>query len=397
MRINPAGALVFAVAAAMPRRAEACMTCMNDATAIQYPFVGVLIGAFVFWIVASYFFHGWRHERKPDNPKDAVNFGVRCFTFVGIPVLLFGVLILNPLGLGFFVVLIWMIYLLSTTMSGFTKRRQDLSITKSQFRLNLLSLLIVAVAIPTSYARARSTDGLISWLGHAPPHFSHTSRILISGLIEQGGSAIDPLVEALDAELQQPERASQYRISQISFCLGQIGGDEAESALKRVVSKHTLIDETGEWRGKVVAYCSYAECAGERAVPTLLRVFNDAEGKNAAFQKAVALCALTRPRNADAGAFVLDNYEVLIKQREEESFVRWPDSMISLTVQALAEGTTAVDLVSSPIYRQMIVGIDIQYLKSPSRRSGSQIDWNDNWNSQFDVDVARTHWSQVLQ
>ena len=373
------------------------MACVNKATAVQFPFVGFLIAAFVCWLFASYSIRNLRRNRDTDDSQEGVKTGVRYFMFAGIPVLLLGVLTLNPLGLGFLVVLIWIAYLLVTTITDFRNRLVDSTYKRNQQRLNLLACLIVVVVIPASYARARSMDGLISSLGHAPPHYPHVCRIPISGLIEKGESAVGPLVEALNAEFQGSKYVDHKRVSQVSYCLSQIGGDEAEAALGKVVAEHVSFNEHSTWYWEVVACCSYAECAGTRAVPILLRVFNEAEGRHADLQKAVALCALIRTRSPDAVAFVLDNYDVLIRQRGAKVLVRWSGSMISLTTQALAEGKTADDLVSSPIYRKIGVGIDFRYLKSPSHRSGTRIVWNDKWNAEFDVEAARKRWSRILQ
>jgi uncharacterized protein with PQ loop repeat len=312
-RIAVAVAVLFAVAAIAPRRVEACMACVNNATAIQFPFVSFLIAAFVCWLIASYSIHNLRRNRGTDDPQEGVKIGVRSFMYVGIPVLLLGVLILNPLGLGFLVVLIWIGYLLVTTITGFRNRLVDSAYKRNQQRLNLLACLIVVVVIPASYARARSMDGLISSLGHAPPHYPQVCRIPILGLIEKGEPAVEPLIEALDAEFQESGYVDHKRVSQVSYCLSQIGGDEAELALGKVVAEHVSFDENSTWYWEVVACCSYAECAGKRAVPILLRVFNEAEGEYADLQKAVALCALIRTRSPDAVAFVLDNYDFLKK------------------------------------------------------------------------------------
>lgn len=271
-------------------------------------------------------------------------------------------------------------------------RKNCSAYTRNQLKLNLLALLVAVVVIPSSYARARSTDGLISSLGHAPPHFPRQCRILISGLIEKGESAVDPLIEALDGEFHESKYVYANRVSQISYCLSQIGGGQVETVLQKVITEQVKFDEDLNWRWEAVVCCSYAECAGERAVPLLVNLHNEATGENGNLQRVVALCALARTQNLEAISVVLDDSDFLSKQLDGEFYYpRWIKSMICLTLQSLVEGRTKTDLVSSPIYEKMWLGIAIH------NQSRTTIIWNEKWSNLFDTEAVRGRWSRILQ
>ena len=64
--------------------------------------------------------------------------------------------------------------------------------------------------------------------------------------------------------------------------------------------------------------------------------------------------------------------------------------MISLTLQALAEGQASQDLIQSPVYHRLMLGL------RPELKSESGIVWNQQWDGDLDPEALKTHWSAIL-
>ncbi|WP_298862936.1 hypothetical protein [uncultured Gimesia sp.] len=368
--------ILFLLFILLPHTAEACMGCVQSVMKVNFPFLGSLIVIFLVWVVVSFF------TGRP-VPK-----GIKRFLYLGIPVIIFSAVTMIPLDLP--VVICWFFYLLFRVFQFLTIKDEWLRENLIPFGVNALTLTVAFISISITTTQANSTPGLIDSLGKIGPHYPGTIQYQISQLTKRGPEVVAPLSAALKQDLDK-EYINSFRIAQIAYCLRQIGGDKAEAALKRTIEKHITFDEDfyGKWETAVC--CLYAECAQERAVPTLMELLNSAEGEKADQQRLVALLALARTQDPAAVETVLNHATFLQEQLKKKHTSRWQSVTISVTLQALAEGQAPVDLIASPIYEPLNLG-----LQSESRTE-TGINWNQHWRADLDPDALKAKWSQICK
>ncbi|MDF1744277.1 MAG: hypothetical protein P1V19_11345 [Gimesia sp.] len=368
---------LFMLLILLPRTAEACLGCVNSVIAVNFPFLGSLIGVFVSWLVLTLFFN------RP------LATGVKRFLYLGIPLIVFGAVNVFELGLGFPVVVCWMIYLIFKVLQFLRDKNERLWKNQKQFGINSIALIVAFIFISTTTTQANSTPGLIHSLGKIGPHYPGTIHNQMSRLIKRGPEVVAPLSAALKQDLDK-EYINSFRIAQIAYCLRQIGGDKAEAALKSVIEQHITFDEDfyGKWESAVC--CLYAECAQDRAVPTLMELLNSAEGEKADQQRLIALLALVRTQDPDAMDTVLNHVTFLQEQLQKKYIRRWNSIIICVTLQALAEGQSPDDLCASPIYEPLHLGL------RSDKQTETAIKWEDHWNEELDTEALKAKWSRLL-
>tara|TARA_R110002095_G_scaffold3565_3_gene10966 strand:+ start:5302 stop:6375 length:1074 start_codon:yes stop_codon:yes gene_type:complete len=354
------------------------MNCANSVTEVQFPFLWPLIGIFFGWLVLSLIF---------SRPLAT---GVKRFLYFGVPLLILGVLLMIPLVLGALVVLCWVFFLLFRVL-------QFLTIKDEWLRKNLLPLGVDAIALTLSFvlifvttSQANSTPGLIASLGKIGPHSTGSVHNLMSRVIQRGPEVVVPLSAALEQSLAR-EYVSSFRTVQIAYCLNQIGGDQAEAALKQAIEEHITFDDDFYGKWETVVCCLYAESARERAVPTLMNLLNSADGDQADQQRLLALLALARTQDPTAVDTVLDHAGFLQVPLKKKKSQRWQTAMINVTLQALAEGESPADLSASPVYEPLRLGLN------PDSRTKTGIKWDDRWNGDLDTEALKKHWSAILK
>ncbi|MFH1300767.1 MAG: hypothetical protein ABIK07_06870 [Planctomycetota bacterium] len=370
--------IMFVTLLALPARsAEACMSCANSVTEVQFPYLGSLMSVYFGWLVLSLIF---------SRPLAT---GVKRFLYFGVPLLILGVLLIVPLVLGLPVVLCWIFYLVFRVLQFLETKDKWGRKNLLPFGVNAIALTLSFVLIFVTTSRANSTPGLIASLGKIGPHSTGSVHNLMSRVIQRGPEVVTPLRAALEQTLSR-EYISPFRTVQIAYCLSQIGGDQAEAALKQAIEQHITFDDDfyGKWETAVC--CLYAESARERAVPTLMKLLNSAEGEQADQQRLLALLALARTQDPTAVETVLDHAGFLQEPLKKKQSQRWQTAMIIVTLQALAEGESPADLSASPVYEPLRLGLN------PDSRTKTGIKWDDRWNGELDTEALKKHWSALL-
>lgn len=359
------------------RLADACMGCVNSVTEVQMPFLESLIGVFFGWLVLSLIF---------SRPLAT---WLKRFLYFGVPLLILGVLLVVPMVFGLPVVLCWLFYLLFRVQQFITTKDDWSRKNLLPFGLNAVALMLSFVLIFVTTSQANSTPGLIESLGRISPHFPSRVHNQMSRVIQRDPEVVAPLRTALEQEMDR-EYPSSFRIAQIAYCLSEIGGEQAEAALKQSIEEHITFDNDfyGKWETAVC--CLYAECAQARAVPTLMQLLNAAEEKQANAQKLIALVALVRTQDPSAVETVLDHANFLKEPLKIQQRPYWQTRMTLYTLQALVEGERPADLSASPVYEPLRLGLN------PDSQTQTGIKWNERWNGELDIEALKQHWSGIL-
>lgn len=371
--------LTLALLLALPHRtAEACMNCVNSVTEVKLPFLNSLLLVFTGWLVLTLIF--CRPLTK----------GTRRFYYFGIPFLILGVLVVVPLGMGVPIILCWIIYLPYQILQFFSTRQERIFKNFIPLSVNIIALLLSFTLIFVTTARANTTPELIKSLGGISPFYPATVHQQISRLSQRGPEAVTPLSDTLAANFERYEQVSAYPTARMAYCLREIGGPQAEATLQDIIEHRMKFKDSSSAKWEAAVCCLYAECAGERAVPVLTDILKQAERNQNHFQKRVALIALARTRDQAAIETVLNHVPFLQEDLQADLTSRWSAAMISLTLQALAEGQASQHLIQSPVYHRLMLGL------RPELKSESGIVWNQKWDGELDPEALKTHWATIL-
>ncbi|HCO22347.1 MAG: hypothetical protein CME31_06285 [Gimesia sp.] len=350
------------------------MNCVNSVTDVHTPFLNSLIGVFFGWLLITLIFN------RP------LSTGTKRFFYFGVPVFVLGFLLIIPLGVGLAVLFCWIIFLLYRILQILIKKEDSLRKNLIPFGLNALALTVSFVLIFVTTTQANSTPGLIKSMGSVSPFYPGTVHSVMSRLIQRGPEVVPPLSETLKQTLGR-EHVSPFLPARIAYCLTQIGGPQAEAALKQVVAEQINLNDNENTKWEAAVCCLYADCAGPRAIPVLQTLLERADEK----QQFIPLCALVRTGDFTAIETVLDHVDDLQQQLKQPFTNRGYAAMIRLTLQALAEGQSPEDLKASPIYHRMLLGL------RPDHQTQTGIVWNQQWDGDLDIPALQEHWSQILK
>lgn len=355
------------------RSAEACMNCVNSVTDVHTPFLNSLIGVFFGWLLITLIFN------RP------LSTGTKRFFYFGVPVFVLGFLLIIPLGVGLAVLFCWIMFLLYRILQILIKKDDSLRKNLIPFGVNAITLTVSFILIFVTTTQANSTPGLIKSMGSVSPFYPGTVHSVMSRLIQRGPEVVPPLSETLKQTLGR-EHVSPFLPARIAYCLTQIGGPQAEAALKQVVAEQINLNDNENTKWEAAVCSLYADCAGPRAVPVLQTLLERSDEK----QQFIPLCALARTGDFTAIETVLNHVDDLQKQLQQPFTNRGFAAMIRLTLQALAEGQNPEDLKASPIYHRMLLGL------RPDHQTQTGIIWNQQWNGELDIPALQDHWSQIL-
>jgi len=296
-----------------------------------------------------------------------------------------------PLALGIPILLCWIVYLPYQVLRFFSTRQKRNLKNLIPLSVNSLTLLLSVTLIFVTTARANSTPELIKSLGRISPLYPDTVHRQIALLVKRGSEVVVPLSDSLVQDFDRSEYVNANRTTRIAYCLREIGGARAETTLQDIVEYKMTFQDNSSAKWEAAVCCLYAECAGERAVPILKGLLNQAEISQNNFQKMIALIALVRTQDLGAIETVLDHSPFLQAELQQDLTSRWNASMISLTLQALATGKTRHDLIQSPVYHRLMLGL------RPDLKSDSGIIWNQQWDYELDTQALKMHWKTVLK
>lgn len=161
-------------------------------------------------------------------------------------------------------------------------------------------------------------------------------------LIHVGPRAVPALLDALDtARLSGHDRDFGARLVVACYCLGRVGGAEAEQRLLDVVSNHVVGAEPHAWRR--AACFALADAAGDGAVGSLIALYRALPADDR--DRWSVLAALVRTGEFAGVAFAMENLGVLL---EPDLVDRAAADGATSTVAAILDGRTRLDLLLVP-------------------------------------------------
>ncbi len=316
----------------VPRAALACGFCSDRELAVWTPFAGALTVLWFLWMISLLVMksvmkrRGWKE--RDIAPVRSI---FKTFALSGVIVILVGILGGGFHWPGVLIATPWSVYLVIKLISGLRRKawRTDESgspgtepqrtprmsrlashqvspgATKAFFILNATFLALAALSIPASYVYADSTSRMIALLDYP---CSGTKIVLIPGLIGKGEASVGPLVEASRRALETkagPRR--KWILDGTLFCLGRIGGADAEAFLSKVVAERVDFQDNMDSEWQKTACFAYAECAGARAVPLLVGVYERCETAKVNDARKTVLAALSKTGSEEGAAFVREH------------------------------------------------------------------------------------------
>lgn len=316
----------------VPRAALACGFCSDRELAVWTPFAGAVTALWLLWMISLLVMkslmkrRGWKE--RDIAPVRSI---FKTFALAGVIVILVGILGGGFHWPGALIATPWSVYLVIKLISGLRREawRTDESgspdtepqrtprmsrlashqvspgATKAFFILNATFLALAALSVPASYIYAGSTSRMIALLDYP---CSGTKTVLIPGLIRKGEAAVGPLVDASTQALKARSGPRQtWILNGTLFCLGRIGGPDAEAFLSKVVAERVDFQDSMDSEWQKTACFAYAECAGGRAVPVLVGVYQRCETAKVDDARKTVLAALSKTGSEEGAAFVREH------------------------------------------------------------------------------------------
>jgi hypothetical protein len=134
-----------------------------------------------------------------------------------------------------------------------------------------------------------------------------------------------------------------------TFCLGCIGGSEAEKFLSELVRQHANPSDYHDLKWYRGACFAYARCAGPRAANDLVVLFENMPHTKERDDRTFLLVALTVTASEQGVAFALDHMDLLLKGMNG-----WEGSesrVIQSAAECLVFGADPKALRQIPVYR----------------------------------------------
>ncbi|MGQ0634631.1 MAG: hypothetical protein ACT4QC_08470 [Planctomycetaceae bacterium] len=342
-----AGLALLALFFMSASEAVACQVCADQGIQFGMPYgipVGVVLAG---WIATAFCFRRRLKllEREDVSEPGAPGWNaVVYFTWTLGAGVLIGLFTLTPHICLWLIASIWIVYL-AVKVAQSARRSTRPPATRLFFRLNAAALAVSVIVIPASYAWARLPKNVVAFIGNPV-----TANGILPHVIAAGEPAIPYLKEALEKSVADVRYVPTYTVTQACYCLARIGGPAAEEALRGFVKALGDRTETEDSRWPLVACCSYAECAGARAVPDLKRLYDAATGGDDAALRVAALCGLARTADRDGLAFVRAHLNELRAAAETTSVHRGVGE-VAKRIADYVENERAVDsLRTAPIY-----------------------------------------------
>ncbi|MHC4502666.1 MAG: hypothetical protein ACYTFI_05115 [Planctomycetota bacterium] len=318
----------------VPRAALACGACVDQGVSIWLPFAPAFMVLCLAWIISIIVMRNIIRRRTSAKAsempwrKALVAFELLATVgFVGVVFLSMG----SVLGASLVIGTIWVGYIAVKVISALRRRarRQEVEVAaeaepepssraeqpagpvvspraqKAFFKLNSIFLALALLSIPSFFAYARSTRRMIALLSYKS---SGTESVLIPGLIGKGKAAVGPLIDASRQALEARSGPRQtWILNGTLFCLGRIGGADAEAFLSKVVAERVDFQDNMDSEWQKTACLAYAECAGGRAVPVLVGVYQRCETAKVDDARKAVLAALSKTGSKEGTAFVREH------------------------------------------------------------------------------------------
>jgi hypothetical protein len=266
--------------------------------------------------------------------------------YVGLAFLTMGSLLVPSFFIGF----VWTVYLVIRVVVNVVR---FLSKRDSEFRTPLIVhsafLMIVVVLIACYQTKANTLDHCIGCLrfGHHTELFSK----IMPRIVADGEKAVGPLIRATNEAIDNKDRYTRMNtMKHATFCLGCIGGYEAERFLSELVKQHANPSDFYDVKWYRGACFAYARCAGPRAANDLVVLFENMPHTEERDDRAFLLVALVVTGSKRGVAYTLDHMDLLLKGMKyggNGSDLR----VVQAAAECIVFGTDPKALTQIPVYR----------------------------------------------
>ena len=208
---------------------------------------------------------------------------------------------------------------------------------------------------------------------------------IMPAIVSRGSDAVEPLILAATTALNNEDLyARKNMLIGITFCLGRIGGDKAESFLAQLVKQHMDSTDWYDRRWQRSACFAYARCAGPRAMNDLVALFEKTPHTEDRDERWVPLVALAMTGSKSGVSFALDHMSILFDGMEgggnsDEM------SIVQAAAERLVFGSDPQALAEIPVYREVTL-MGATWLANPRPNDyTSEFYWTDASQSKIRV------------
>jgi hypothetical protein len=336
----------------LPKPSRACGGCTDAVLLMTLPWAGFGILLLWLWILAMLATR-WHLRRRGSSTAASVVRGktltvfalVGSVGYVGLAFLTGGSLLLPSLFIGF----VWAVYLVIRVVVNavrFARKREPESRTTLMLPSTFLAIVIVLVAYYQT--KANTLDHCIGCLrfGHHTELFSK----IMPRIVADGDKAVGPLIRATNEALGNKDGFTRKNtMTHATFCLGCIGGSEAEKFLSELVKQHANPSDFYDVKWYRGACFAYARCAGPRAADDLVKLFENMPYTEEKDDRAFLLVALVVTASKQGVAFALEHMDLLLKGMDGREMNQ--KRVVQATAECLVFGTDPKALTQIPLYR----------------------------------------------
>jgi len=233
----------------------------------------------------------------------------------------------------------WFVYLLVQSVRSLSRWRRDGDRgALPRLVFHACWLLAVGALFVDGVRRAKTLEHMIRFLATSPRDMA---TVVVPNVVQHGQDAVPLLVQKTREALEADDL---MLLRSCLFCLGQIGGPEAERCLEQVVDRVIAHGDRPPFWARH-AFAAYAECIGPRAVPKLKQAYERVSDRC----KWAVLVALAKTASPEGVAFVFDHIDSLFAGMES-GMGAWVDTAACTLDVLLSEPDTRA-LRSLPTHR----------------------------------------------
>lgn len=322
-----------------------------------------MLNAFFSWLAAVYLLRFWWKRKgvdlsaaAPGRSALSVIAAAGIGGFIWFKVLTVG----GGLGLGIALCGVWLAYLFGLLVAHWVTRtalEPARRVARSFVLLNGVFFVLAVATVGFGAARAGTLDQAIVPLSYSPAA-REVYQLVMPRIIRSGDEAVKPLIVACERAVERVDDLDNaFVVSRASFCLAKIGGPEAEQFVGKLVRERVDFS-TGcvysEWAHHVCF--AYAECAGDRAAPDLIALYERRGHGRWAESRYAVLAALVKTGGKVGVLFALDHIDELLALDEDDVS---DYDCIAEVVDGLIDSHEPDELRRLPLYgRNLFGGLD---------------------------------------
>ena len=309
--------------------------------------------------------------------------------YIGLVILTVGSFLLPGLLLGF----IWFVYLIVRLLWDavrFIRTRSPEA--RTPLVLNLAFLVIAIVAVVYGQTQLNRLEYQVACLkmGHHTELYSN----VFPKIVARGQEAVPSIIESAERALHgEDEFVRMHTMTNASFCLGCIGGPDAEQFLGDVVRQQPPPKDWLELQWYKDVCFAFARCAGPKAVNDFVAMFDKLSHDEERDRRWVPLTALAATGDKRGVLFVLEHMDQLLDYAETTSDGT-AAKVIQVTVDRLVFGSDRQALVGIPVFRDTLLVGDTRFVDDPDNYA-SQFFWTDTTEKQLrSTQVIKAAWQK---